>query len=84
MALKSYLDIGGADGSGIGKATTSKIFFFDATPVTQQTAGTSVTAENLGGSPDSAYVASMESLVVATASLANANATTLTNLGLQA
>lgn len=78
-----YLDDGGASGTVLGKATTDKIGFFAATPVAQQTSGTTAPAVDPGANT-SALVASIQSIAVAAASLANANKTTLDNLGLQA
>jgi hypothetical protein len=76
-----YIDGGGADGSNFGHSATSLLGFFGTTPVVQQTAGTAAPAIDPAVS-GSTLVASLQSIAIGAASLANANRTALVNLGL--
>ncbi len=71
-----------ADGTRLGKASTGKIGFLGATPITQRSGGTDAPSTRPSGIQYSTLVASVESIAVAAASLANANAATLAAFGL--
>ena len=72
-----------SDGYIIGQSATEKLGFFGATPVVQQTLGSAAPAIDPTVS-GSALVASIHSIAIGAASLANANRTILSNLGLGA
>ena len=68
-------------GTKIGTAADQKIGFLGATPVIQQTGGTDAPAV-VGQGNTSAYIASIQSIALAAASLANTNAAILASFGL--
>ena len=71
----------GASGSRLGTASTDLISFLGATPITQQTAGTAAPEVDPTVS-GSALVASIHSIAIGAASLANVNAQILASFGL--
>jgi len=71
----------GPDGSRMGKASTDLISFLGATPITQKTTGTAAPAIDPTTS-GSALVASIHSIAIGAASLANVNKAVLTSFGL--
>ena len=71
----------GTGGTRMGLASTDLIGFLGATPITQRAGGTDAPAIDPTVST-SALVASIQSIAVAAASLANANAATLAAFGL--
>jgi len=71
----------GDAGARMGKASTDLIAFLGATPITQQTAGTAA-PEIDPTTSGSALVASIHSIAIGAASLANVNAAILASFGL--
>jgi len=79
-SIKELSDQGTA-GTRMGLASTDLIGFLGTTPITQRAGGTDAPAV-VGQGNTSAYVASIQSIALAAASLANANAATLAAFGL--
>ncbi len=80
---KQYITDGSPDGSVMGQSATEKISFFDATPVVQQTAITTVSTSNPYAITDGygfATTAQMTALITGV----NQAKTILDNLGLSA
>ena len=75
-----YVSSGDSEGTSFGQSG-EKISFFGATPVVKQTLGSAAPAIDPTTS-GSAIVASIHSIAIGAASLANANRTVLSNLGL--
>ena len=71
----------GESGTRLGTASTDIISFLGATPITQKTTGTAAPAIDPTVS-GSALVASIHSIAIGAASLANANKAILTSFGL--
>jgi len=71
----------GPSGTRLGTASTDLISFLGATPITQQTAGTAA-PEIDPTTSGSALVASIHSIAIGAASLANVNAQILSSFGL--
>jgi hypothetical protein len=70
----------GGSGTRLGTASTDLIGFLGATPITQQTAGTAAPEIDPTVS-GSALVASIHSIAIGAASLANVNAQVLASFG---
>ena len=75
------LSVNNPSGSRMGLTSTEKVGFLGATPIAQRAGGTDAPAIDPSVS-GSAFVASIQSIAVAAASLANANAATLAAFGL--
>jgi len=71
---------GGPSGTRMGTASTDLISFLGGTPITQQTAGTAA-PEIDPTTSGSALVASIHSIAIGAASLANVNAQILASFG---
>ena len=74
------LSDGNPAGVRMGSASTELIGFLGATPINQETAGTAAPAVDPGANT-SALVASIQSIAVAAASLANRHASILASFG---
>lgn len=77
----TYIGDSNPDGSLMGAESTDKIGFLGATPVTQQSTGTAAPSTDPTVST-STLVASLQSIAIGAASLANVNKAILTALGL--
>jgi len=71
---------GGSSGTRMGTASTDLIGFLGATPITQLTPGTAAVAVDPTAST-STLIASLQSIAVSAASMANANSSILASFG---
>ena len=79
-----YIGNGNSSGTVIGRTATETIGFFGTTPVAQQSVAATAAPAIDPTVSGSALVASIHSIAIGAASVANANRTLLTNLGLGA